>query len=477
MPRHTLGDLQHAIMAVLWERGEATAAEVHEALREERGLAPTTIATMLHKMEDKGVVAHRAEGRQFVYRPTVSEDLVRRSMVGELVERLFGGDPKALVAHLVSEHEIAPGELGELRRRVGARGGAGGSDGAARPLAAHLPRPQHPPHRRGVARPPGPRRATTGPAGGRAARRPRRRLRDGQPAGRARRAADRRRARRAGGAPGAPRSRRHPRRSPGRATSGRPLRHRWRGRPVATSSLPPWASAAVAAAAVRWRAGLAVAWAVLVVIALARLLVAASRLRRVLRGRRPLRPGELAPGGAAGRARARPAPPRPLSEAPRLSVPLATGVLRPEVCLPSRALGELGADEQVALCAHELAHVARHDPAWVLLARLAEALAPVQPMNAWARRRLQDLAECLSDDLAVSASGPSPRPRPLARGRRVLDARRAPPSSRGGLGRAQRPQPPRPSRGETHGPRPRRRASPPHPAPRRRRSSCWPRRS
>jgi BlaI family transcriptional regulator, penicillinase repressor len=119
MPRHTLGDLQHAIMGVLWERGAATTAEVHEALREERGLAPTTIATMLRKMEDKGVVAHSTSGRQFVYRPTVTEDLVRRSMVGELVERLFGGDPKALVAHLVSEHEIDPGELGDLRRRVG----------------------------------------------------------------------------------------------------------------------------------------------------------------------------------------------------------------------------------------------------------------------------------------------------------------------------------------------------------------------
>jgi predicted transcriptional regulator len=123
--RPTLGELQHAIMAVLWKRGEATVAEVHEALREERGLAPTTIATMLRKMEDKGVVAHRAEGRQFVYRPTVSEDHVRRSMVGELVERLFGGDPKALVAHLVSEHEIEPGELPELRRRVGGRRRAG----------------------------------------------------------------------------------------------------------------------------------------------------------------------------------------------------------------------------------------------------------------------------------------------------------------------------------------------------------------
>ncbi len=119
MARPTLGDLQHAIMAVLWTRGEATTAEVHEALRQERGLAFTTIATMLRKMEDKGVVTHRADGRQFVYRPTVSEDQVRRSMVGELVERLFGGDPRALVAHLVSENEIDPGELAALKRRVG----------------------------------------------------------------------------------------------------------------------------------------------------------------------------------------------------------------------------------------------------------------------------------------------------------------------------------------------------------------------
>jgi len=118
MPKQILGDLQHAIMSILWARGEATSSDVHEALREERGLAFTTIATMLRKMEDKGIVVHRSLGRQFVYRPTVSEDQVRRSMVGELVERLFSGDPKALVAHLVSENEIDAGELEELRRRL-----------------------------------------------------------------------------------------------------------------------------------------------------------------------------------------------------------------------------------------------------------------------------------------------------------------------------------------------------------------------
>ncbi|MCG6921897.1 MAG: BlaI/MecI/CopY family transcriptional regulator [Acidobacteria bacterium] len=120
MARQSLGDLQHAIMAVLWGRGEATTSEVHEALRAERGLAPTTIATMLRKMENKGVVRHRTEGRQFVYRPAVTEDEVRESMVGELVERLFGGDAKALVAHLVSEHEIDATELEKLRRRLAA---------------------------------------------------------------------------------------------------------------------------------------------------------------------------------------------------------------------------------------------------------------------------------------------------------------------------------------------------------------------
>lgn len=112
---HRLGDLQLAIMHVLWAYGEASVAEVHGVLEEERGLALTTIATMLRKMEEKGVVTHRNEGRKFIYRPTVSESEVRSSMVGELTERLFGGDPVALVSHLISEYELDPEELAALQ--------------------------------------------------------------------------------------------------------------------------------------------------------------------------------------------------------------------------------------------------------------------------------------------------------------------------------------------------------------------------
>ena len=111
-----LGDLQSAIMRVLWQRDEASVSEVHSALQEQRGLAPTTIATMLKKMEAKGVVTHRIDGRQFVYRPTVSATDVRRSMVSELVGRVFEGNPAALVSHLMSEQGISREDLEEIRR-------------------------------------------------------------------------------------------------------------------------------------------------------------------------------------------------------------------------------------------------------------------------------------------------------------------------------------------------------------------------
>lgn len=113
--KHRLGDLQIAIMREIWRCGEASVTDVHAALEEERGLAPTTIATMLKKMEAKGVVTHRTEGRRFLYRPTVSEADVRRTMVGDLTDRLFRGEVSALVSHLLAEHEIDPDELRQLQ--------------------------------------------------------------------------------------------------------------------------------------------------------------------------------------------------------------------------------------------------------------------------------------------------------------------------------------------------------------------------
>jgi predicted transcriptional regulator len=117
---HQLTELQIAVLRELWARGEATAAEVCEALRPERGLAPTTVATLLSRLAKRGIVAHRTEARQYVYRAAVSEDEVQRSMVSELTERLFAGDVAELMAHLLATREVAPGDLERVKEIIAA---------------------------------------------------------------------------------------------------------------------------------------------------------------------------------------------------------------------------------------------------------------------------------------------------------------------------------------------------------------------
>jgi len=121
-----LGELQLAVMRVLWQRRKATVAEVHAALEAERGLALTTVATVLTRLEKAGYAAHRAAGRHYLYRPLVSEEAVRRSMVGALADRLFEGDLAALVSHLVSGRDVRPGDLAKVKRLIAEKERKGG---------------------------------------------------------------------------------------------------------------------------------------------------------------------------------------------------------------------------------------------------------------------------------------------------------------------------------------------------------------
>ena len=129
----SLTDLQLAIMRILWDRAEATVVEVQTRLRAERDLAQTTIATLLSRLEKRGVVEHRLDGRQFVYRPLVTEQEVRRSMVSELTTLLFDGRPEALMSHLLRSREMAPGDLDRVKRMIAdaETGGGGAHNGAA----------------------------------------------------------------------------------------------------------------------------------------------------------------------------------------------------------------------------------------------------------------------------------------------------------------------------------------------------------
>lgn len=110
----SLSDLQFDLMRVLWLRDEATVAEIAEGLAETRELAHTTVATLLTRLAKRGLVSARRDGRQLIYRAEVAEPEVRRSMVGGLLRSVFGGDPKALLAHLVSEREVNSRDLARV---------------------------------------------------------------------------------------------------------------------------------------------------------------------------------------------------------------------------------------------------------------------------------------------------------------------------------------------------------------------------
>lgn len=117
-PVHRLGDLQLRILQHLWSNPGSTVAQVQEGLGPESDLAYTTIATMLRKMEARGLVSHREEGRSYLYSAVVAADEVSRGFGAHLVERLFEGSLTDAVSHLLTTREVSRDELDELERLI-----------------------------------------------------------------------------------------------------------------------------------------------------------------------------------------------------------------------------------------------------------------------------------------------------------------------------------------------------------------------
>lgn len=117
-PPIRVGDLQLRILQALWVKPEATVADVNAALKPERDLAYTTVATMLRKMEARGLVAHREDGRSFLYRAVVDAQQVGQGMTDHVVERLFEGSLAGAVSHLLRTREVSRAELDELERLI-----------------------------------------------------------------------------------------------------------------------------------------------------------------------------------------------------------------------------------------------------------------------------------------------------------------------------------------------------------------------
>lgn len=118
MSSYPLTELQLAILDVLWRNEEASVLDIHDDLRERRRVAQSTISTLLTRLEDRGYVTYREEGRKYVYRATVDPEVLRRQMAAGFLEHtrpLFHSELGLLVSHLLAEGDVTPEDLDEAR--------------------------------------------------------------------------------------------------------------------------------------------------------------------------------------------------------------------------------------------------------------------------------------------------------------------------------------------------------------------------
>jgi predicted transcriptional regulator len=94
---------------------------MQRALHAERPLAATTIATLLSRLEKRGIVAYRIEGRQYVYRAVLNESDAQQHALVEVTQGLFEGDIATMVGQLLSSHELRPGDLTRVKALVEAK--------------------------------------------------------------------------------------------------------------------------------------------------------------------------------------------------------------------------------------------------------------------------------------------------------------------------------------------------------------------
>jgi BlaI family transcriptional regulator, penicillinase repressor len=115
-PALSKGEME--VARVLWELGEATVRQVHEAFPPERAIDFTTVQTYLRRLDAKRYVSARLCGRTRIYKPKVKLTTVIRQTVDDLIDRLFAGEALPLVRHLIEERGISDDELAELRQLI-----------------------------------------------------------------------------------------------------------------------------------------------------------------------------------------------------------------------------------------------------------------------------------------------------------------------------------------------------------------------
>ena len=119
--RRDLSELERQIMDVLWKNGAASSEQVREWLAPARPLKDSTVRTILRRLQEKGYVRHRVEGRTYIYSVVEAPQNVAVRAVRQIIDRFCGGSVEELLVGMVENEVVDRRELEELARKIAER--------------------------------------------------------------------------------------------------------------------------------------------------------------------------------------------------------------------------------------------------------------------------------------------------------------------------------------------------------------------
>jgi predicted transcriptional regulator len=113
-----LGKLELQVMKLIWDNGKATVRDVWEKLYPEKGLAYTTIATVMRKLEEKRFVKHDEKDRTYIYYPITDRDKVSQGILRELIEGFFDGSVAKLITTLIQNEHLTEKDINQIQQII-----------------------------------------------------------------------------------------------------------------------------------------------------------------------------------------------------------------------------------------------------------------------------------------------------------------------------------------------------------------------
>jgi predicted transcriptional regulator len=121
LPKHrpsSLGELEQLVMDHIWSRGSATAEQCREGLLQRHAMKDSTVRTVLRRLEEKGFLSHKVEGRTYIYKALQARRNIAARAVSHIVDRFFGGSVEQLLVGMVENEVLDRAELQRLAQKI-----------------------------------------------------------------------------------------------------------------------------------------------------------------------------------------------------------------------------------------------------------------------------------------------------------------------------------------------------------------------